>query len=436
MTFMGLLIRFVRQRRVTFVLTALSIAAGTALVSGILLLREAGEETFSQKDTGYEILVGAKGSPLQLVLNTMYHTGTPVGNIPIDVLHRIEKDRRVGSLLPMVFGDNVQGYKVIGTTDRLFDGFEYRKGRSIQVRNGRRFATEYEAVIGSEVAAKTGLRTGSTVVMTHGMHEEGEQHDFRPVVVTGILAPTHTAIDRGIYTTMRTVWDAHYREYRHRQEEAEALLEEAEGADDHEHEHPAHEHHTEETDTIIPADFTTITAIAVKLKSPVFFESFIYAVNEGTTAQAVLPVREIAGLFAVVGNINGLLLAISWLVVVIGAVSVFVAMYTSLKERRRELAILRALGAHRRTVFALMVSEAVAAGLAGGTAGIVLAHAGLIAAAPWVYRQTGVPVTGTGLYAFEAGVLLGVVALSAFVALLPAFRAYRVEVSEHLAPVQ
>mgnify|MGYP001547932642 CR=1 FL=1 len=431
MTFWGLLLRFVRQRWVTFVLTALSIAAGTTLVTGILLLREQSEETFSQKETGYEILVGAKGSPLQLVLNTMYHTGTPVGNISLDVLHRIEKDRRIGSFLPMVFGDNVQGYKVIGTTGQLFDGFEYRKGRAVQVQSGRRFTADYEAVIGSEVAATTGLRQGSTVIMAHGMQEEGEKHDFHSVVITGILAPTHTAIDRGLYTTMRTVWDAHYHEYREQQEEADALLEEAEGGDAHEH-----EEHAAVADTTIPEDFTTITAIAVKLKSPVFFESFIRSINDGTTAQAVLPVREIAGLFAVVGNINGLLLAISWLVVVIGASSVFIAMYTSLKERRREIAVLRALGAHRRTVFALIVTAAVAAGLAGGVTGIVFAHGGLLLAAPWVPAQTGVPVSITGLYVFEGTVLLAVVVISAAVALLPAFKAYRVDVSQHLTPAQ
>jgi putative ABC transport system permease protein len=432
MSFFGLLVRFVRQRWVTFVLTALSIAAGTTLVTGILLLREQSEEAFSQKETGYEILIGAKGSPLQLVLNTMYHTGAPVGNISLEVLRRVEKDRRVGSFLPMVFGDNVQGHKVIGTTTRLFDGFEYRKGRSVQLQSGRAFAADYEAVIGSEMAVRTGLREGSTVLMTHGMQEEGEQHDFRPIVITGILAPTATAIDRGMYTTMRTVWDAHYEEYLEQRADADALLEEA----DETHEHHDHEEHTTARDTIIPEDFTTITAIAVKLKSPVFFESFIRSINEGTTAQAVLPVREIADLFAVVGNINGLLLAVSWLVVVIGATSVFIAMYTSLKERRREIAILRALGAHRRTVFALMITEAMAAGLAGGVTGILLAHVGLLLMAPSVQAQTGVPVSVSGLYPFEGVVLLAVLLMSIGVALLPALKAYRVDVSRHLTPAQ
>lgn len=436
MTLLLLGVRFIQQRRIVFLLTALSIAAGTALVVGILLLHTASEQAFSQKDTGYEVIVGAKGSPLQLVLHTMFYIGTPVGNIPHNLADKLLSDKRVKHALPMVFGDNVQGYKVVGTTGQFFDIFEYRKKRTVTVQRGERFRQNYEAVIGSEVAAKTGLQIGSKVTMAHGMHEDGALHEHRAVVITGILAPTHTALDRGVFTTMETVWDAHYREYREQQREAEALLEEEDEAES-EHVGGEHHHHAAEDDDIpegIPNDFTTITAIAVQLKSPIFFESFVRAVNEGTTAQAALPVREIAGLFAVVGNINGVLLALSWSVVIVGAFSMFIAMYTSLHERRREVAILRALGAHRRTVFALVVAEAAITGALGALAGICIAHLILLFTAPYVQATIGVPLAAGNFYGFEGTVVAGVVGLAVVVAVVPAAQVYKVDVANSLTP--
>lgn len=453
MTLLLLGVRLIQQRRVVFLLTALSIAAGTALVVGILLLHTASKQAFSQKDTGYEVVVGAKGSPLQLVLHTMFHIGTPVGNISHSVADKLLSDRRVRYALPMVFGDNVQGYKVVGTTAQFFDTFEYRKSHVVSVQKGARFQQDYEAVLGSEVAAKTGLQIGNSVVMVHGMHEEGAAHEHRAIVITGILAPTHTALDRGIFTTMETVWDAHYREYREQQREAEALLEEADAeseeaegkhhdADKGEHHHHHHAgeggHHHHEGDSDMPAsipdDFTTITSIAVQLKSPIFFESFVRAVNEGTTAQAALPMREIAGLFAVVGNINNVLLALSWSVIVVGAFSMFIAMYTSLHERRREMAILRSLGAHRRTVFALVLVEAAATGVVGALAGVCISHLVLLLAAPYVQTAIGVPLEAGNIHGFEFTVIAGVVGIAMAVALLPAVQVYRVDVADSLAP--
>lgn len=452
MTFLSLAYKFIRQRRVAFALTALSIAAGTALVVALLLLHTASEQAFSQKDTGYEVIVGAKGSPLQLVLNTLFHIGTPVGNIPHSIVEKLQADKRVKHALPMVFGDNVHGYKVVGTTRQFFDVFEYRKARTIVLQSGKPFQQHYEAVIGSDVAVKTGLRIGSTVVMVHGIDEGGERHEHRALVITGILAPTHTALDRGVFTTMETVWDAHYREYREQQREAEALLEEAEadgehGEGEHHHdhaehehdhaEHGTHEHHTDEETIAVeqmPADFTSITAVAVQLRSPIFFESFVRSINEGTTAQAALPVREIAGLFAVVGNINGVLLALSWSVVVVGAFSMFIAMYTSLHERRREMAILRALGAHKRTVFALVLAEAIGTGVVGACIGVCLAHLALLFAAPHIQTALGIPVEAGALYSFEWTVVGGVLGLAVVVAILPAVQVYRADVADALVP--
>lgn len=437
MKFFEILLKFLRQRLVSSSFTALSVAVGVALVAGILTLRLESEKAFSQKETGFELIVGAKGSPLQLVLNTMYHLGTPVGNFPLEVYEKLSKDRRVKFMLPMVFGDNVGGFKVIGTNPDLFTRFEYKKDQKIELNSGKGFTQNHEIVLGAIVAQTLNLKVGDSVSVRHGLQEQAPgAHDHGKMVVVGILQPTRTAIDKGVYCTMYTVWDVHYHEYKEAQEAAEAVMNaeqkpSAGSTAQHEEQHKEQGEHGHE----IPAEFTSITSVAVKLKSPVFFEAFTRSVNEGTSAQAAMPIREIMGLFEIVGSINGLLLGISYLVIIIGAISIFVALYNSLAERRREIAILRSLGARRGTIFALIISEAVVIGGLGGIMGIILARSGLYLGKTTLTQQIGGNLEFAALYGFDALLIAGVIMLSASVSLLPAIKAYRTDVAQNLSPL-
>ncbi len=432
MSFFRIVLNFLRQRLFASTLTAASVAVGVALVASILALRLESERAFSQKDTGFEVIVGAKGSPLQLVLNTMYHLGTPVGNFPLESYEKLKTDRRVKYMLPMVFGDNVGGYKVIGTTPEFFTTFQYRKDTGIRVANGQPFTTNYQIVIGAEVAQNLRLKVGDSVTIKHGIQEGAPgEHDHGKMPIVGILAATQTAIDKGVFSTMYTVWDIHYHEY----EEAQEAAEKAAGGGKHEDEHHDHDADEHEHTHTMPPEFTSVTAVAVKLKSPIFFEAFIRSVNEGTQAQAAMPIQEIMALFAIVGNINGVLLGISYLVIVIGAISIFVSLYNSLNERRREIAILRSLGARRSTILMLILSEAVSIGLLGGIAGILLARLGLRFAKEFLTKQIGNNLDFAAFYSFDAALLAGVVLLSAMVAVIPAMKAYRTDVAQNLAPL-
>ncbi len=436
-----LLLRFLQQRSVATALTMLSVAVGVALTAAILTLRVEAERSFSQKDTGFEIIVGAKGSPLQLVLNTLYHVGAPVGNFPLADCERIQADKRVKSSLPMVFGDNVGGFKVIGTTTDFFTKFEYRKGLQIGMADGKPFTGDFEAVLGAEVAQNLRLKTGDSITVRHGL-ETNEQgaHDHGKMPIVGTLAATGTAIDKGVYMTMRTVWDTHYDEYEEARQAAEQALATANGEKKSEAQSDAKaehskEHKEEHHEHPIPPEFTTVTALAVKLKSPVFYDSFTRSVNDGTSAQAAMPIREIMGLFQIVGNVNGILLGISYLVIIVGAVSIVVAMYTSLNERRREIAILRSLGAHRRSIVGLMLAEAVIIGFVGSVVGLALSRIGLSLAKSALQQQLGAKLDFALWYSFDAPLLAGVLALTALVALLPALNAYRTDVAANLAPI-
>ncbi len=491
MTIWGILLRMLRQRAVATFLTAVTIAAGVALVAATLILREESERAFAQKETGFEILVGAKGSPLQLVLNSLYNVGPPVGNIAYGFLDSVKADPRVNLALPMVTGDNVLGYRVIGVASDFFTQFEFRRGENVKLAEGAAFTADYEAVIGADIAAAGDIRLNDVVTMTHGIvDEESQTHAHGQVRVCGVLEPTGTAIDRSVYTSLATVWDVHYVEYEEQRLAAEAaqaefaaeepdaddpevnkkIQGEAETHDhsdhdhdhgqvddvhdhaDHDHDHGDHDHadhdhdhgdhahhlHTAPGEKIaheIPVEFQTISSVAVKLKSPIFFESFIRLINENSIAQATMPVREIQSLFAIVGNVNGILLAVSWLVIVIGALSIFVSIYNSLNERKREIAILRSLGARRRTIFGLIELEAMAIALCGSLAGIILAHLGLNFFGAEISARVGVNLDFALWYNFELLLMAGVVLLAALVACVPAWKAYRVDVAHNLAPI-
>lgn len=448
-----LLLRFLRQRRIATTLTTLSVALGVALTASILTLRTESERAFSQKDTGFEVIVGAKGSPLQLVLNTMYHIGAPVGNIPLTDAEKLMRDKRVRFALPMVFGDNVGGLKVIGTTEDFFTTFEYRKDTHLSLTNGTAFRKNYEAVLGSEAAQILGKKVGDSITVRHGL-EESEQgaHEHGKMPVVGILASSGTAIDKGVFMTMYTVWDTHYHEYAEQQEAAEKALaaqenqgksEENKHHDDHDHEghnHEGHDHDHDESEHnehnhAIPPDFTTVTALVVKLKSPVFYDSFVRSVNDGTSAQAALPIREISSLFAIVGNVNGMLLGVSYLVILVAAMAIVAAMYNSLNERRREIAILRSLGAHRGTILRLILSEAAFIGFVGFCAGLLMSRMGIHWGKPMLERTVGTALDIHWFYGFDAWIGTGVVVLSVVVALIPAWQAYRTDVAQNLAPL-
>ena len=202
-------------------------------------------------------------------------------------------------------------------------------------------------------------------------------------------------------------------------------------ADNKHHDHAEGGEHTH----AIPPEWTTVTALAVKLKSPIFFESFIRSVNEGTAAQAAMPIREIMALFQIVGNVNGVLLGISYLVIVMGVFSILVSLYTTLNERRREIAILRSLGARRQTIFLLILSESVMIAFVGGALGLGLAQMGLWLAQDRLKASIGGNLTFAPFYIFDAWLLVGVIGLSALVACLPAIKAYRTDVARNLAPL-
>jgi putative ABC transport system permease protein len=429
-----------RQRALATCLTTLSVALGVALCAAILLIRQEMQKRFEQGAIGYEMVVGAKGSPLQLVLNTVFHLDISPGNIPWDLFTTLRDDRRVKLAIPFAVGDNYRGFRIVGTTDALFREFEFEPGRKFAFAQGGPFqfseeALEHafeeaaerakaaaegktaephdhdrvsEAVLGSAVAAQTGLKLGNTFVASHGLQEAADEKVHGDVAwkVVGILAPTGTANDRAIFINLDSFYHI----------EGHEIRETGKPLDD---------------DTTPPG---MVSSIVLKLRTPVHALGLAREINDSLNAMAAFPASEIRNLFQIVGNIDRVLLAQAILIVIVAGVAIAVSIYNSLSERRREIAILRALGARRRTIFAIVVWEAVAICLLGGVAGLLGGHAIVTLANVALQEASGFTVAAFRFQTVELLVLAGCVILGALSGFGPAARAYRTDVAENLAP--
>ncbi len=412
MGILSIVYKNIKQRSLSSLLTMFSIMLGVALVIAIIILRQESEEAFNQTATGYELIVGPKGSSLQLTLNTVYQIGVPIQNMPLNVYELLKNDRRVKLAIPYVLGDNFKDFRLIGTVPEIFTEFEYKKGIRYRIEQGKIFENDFEAVIGSETSQRTGLKTGDTFTGSHGVdsYEGAEAHDEFNFKVTGILEKTFTPADRVIFVTMNSVWKIH-----------------------------DHEEDNQKDSAALSKNENTITSILLKLKNPVYFDLIRRQINdnkyEGINAQAVMPVFEIKQLFDIIGNINSILLVIAYLVIFVAAISILVSLYNSMNERKRDIAIMRSLGATKFTILKIIVLEGALLSLSGSAAGILLGHIAVFFMKNKISDLAGIQISGTTFNIFELYILAGTLLLGIFVSTIPALKAYKTDVAKNLNPV-
>ena len=427
--------RSLRQRSLASTLTGFSMALGVALVVVVLVIHGVISESFQRNaGLGYDIIVGAKGGKLQLVLNTVYHLSTPVENIPYSYLKEFTEGpykKYVEIAIPYCLGDNYEGFRVVATVPDLFQ-VEYAPKRKYAFKQGRNFAKAgfFEGVIGATVAAQTKLKLGDTFQPVHGVDENEQGHVHEPFKIVGILEPTGTPNDRALFINIEGFYllENHAKPVEKTKDAvAKPKSAKAEPHDDHDHD-PKHEHEP------LPEAQRELTAILIRVSTPTAGIFLPNAVNEGSVAQAVLPVREIRSLFEViVGPIELILLVLTVLIVVVSGIGILVSIYNSMSERRREIAIMRALGASRTTIRSIVLMESILLSLGGGLAGWLLGHSLIALLSPAIQAQTGV---ATGLFAFvtaELALVPGLIGLAAAVGYLPAMAAYRTDVARGLA---
>ncbi len=471
MNLFQLVLKQMRQRALSTWLTLLSVILAVALTVTVLILYEAGDTLFVQTDYGYDLLIGAKGSRLNLVMNTVYHLGDPStsGTIPYmfyeDLPKQFPAEAYVGGAVewkvPVVFGDNVQGYRIVGASPGLFGfddkdkplppvkTFKYRKDRMFEFAAGTSYhSRKFEAVLGSEVSLKTGLKVGSTFKAQHGADESPTAEEHHEVwTVTGVLKPTHTANDRIVFISLISALAIPEHEAAIKQMEAVtrdpwAAQKPAPAPATKPTTAPAKSGHEEayeldpktgEIDLMYPKTEWRVAAIYVHTKGGNSVNSLEYVINSGRDAMAVRPAVEMRSFFNIFMKPATLVLAaIAVLVTVVAAVSILVSIYNAVSARSREIAIIRALGATRMRILLLVCTEAGLVGLAGGILGLIVAHAGMGITSVILRSSVGEGLPWLQLNWFELVYLLGVVVLTVFAGLVPALKAYQTPVATNL----
>jgi putative ABC transport system permease protein len=437
----------IRQRSLASSLTCLSISLGVMLMALVLTGSSILEKNFNQNSVNYDLIVGPKGSSLQLVLNTVYRIGDPIGNIPYRFYRELKDDPRIKEAVPIAMGDVTQegGFKIVGTTSRYFE-LDYAPDQPFKMtKDSKRFGTDFDAIIGAQVAFKNKWGLGKKLKLVHG-GEEGHVHDEEFTVV-GILAPTGTANDKTVFVNLDGFYaisghDKPIREAveQHKQffgedigitEEEIARLEqqEREEAEAHDEEGGHAHHHHHET----PEIKKDLTAIFVQTKSVMHAAMLEGKSKRGYRAQFVNPIP-IIGRFMrdVLGSIRTVLFGMTVLIILVSAVGIFVSIYNSMSDRRKEIAIMRALGARRQTVFSIILAESVLLCLAGGVLGILLGHGLIYLGDPIIEYRAGILVDPLTVNVWELVLFPVLLVLAALIGFLPGMTAYRTDVADAL----
>ena len=443
----------IRQRALASFLTALSVALGVTLMVSVLVVHGIVDRIFSQNASGYHLVVGAKGSPLQLVLNTIYHLSSPVENIPYLYYKELKSNPRVKNAIPICMGDvTMEGnFRIIGTSPEFFE-VDYHPEKKFRVR-GHYLEDAFDAVIGSQVARTNGWDIGSTFQPAHGVADDDHVHEEKFTVV-GVLQATGTPNDNGVYIHIDGFYQiaghakpadeaaakaAAFEEVEKKKEggqqqpETVAPAEEAKPAEKKEKhdDHAGHDHHGHHHE--LPDEQKEVTAVLINAKHDPAAIILRANINEGPYAQAAVPFQEINWILNnVVGNVRTLLVVMTALILVVSGVGIFVSIYNSMADRRREIAVMRALGAQRGTVFSIIFLESILLCVGGGLFGVLLGHGMVVIAAPILEVRTGLLIDPWAFETLELVLLPALIALASLVGIVPGLTAYRTDVAKAL----
>ena len=393
--------RYLWSRPLAASLNLLLLALGLASISFVLLVSQQISRAFERDLAGIDVVVGAKGSPMQLILSGVFHIDAPTGNVPLAAVQELEKNAQVAKLIPISLGDSFRGFRIVGTS------LDYIQHYNAKLASGALWDKPLQAVIGSQVARQTNLKAGDTFAGNHGLLSGasggGETHDKTPYTVVGVLAASGSVLDRLVLTSTESVWKVHETDTALDAEDQKILEEERE-----------------------------ITLALVQYKSPLAAVTFPRFVNTTTEMQAAAPALEITRLLGMIGVGTDVLKVLASVLLLTAGLSVFIALWSAVRERRADLALLRMLGAPPRKIAGLLLCEALWLALLACALGVV-AGQGVMAAASWALQAEKSVVIGAFVWPIELIVvpLLAVgVALAA--SALPAWEAYRVSVFELL----
>ncbi|MEL6675978.1 MAG: FtsX-like permease family protein [Bacteroidota bacterium] len=380
-----------------------------SIISLLLLLNQQLDQQFKKNIKGIDMVIGAKGSPLQLILSAVYHIDNPTGNIPLEEANRFRKHPLVKQSIPLAYGDNYKGYRILGTETTYIDHY------GGELAEGKIWEKPMELTIGSSVAETMNLKVGQEIVSSHGLIDDVTGHDDAPFTIVGILKPSGTVLDQMMLGAIESVWLIH--DEGHEEEEAE---EEGETQD-----HEGEAEHAEED--------REITALLITYRSPMAMVQLPSLINQGTSMMAAVTAIEVNRLFELFAVGISTLRAIAIAIMVISIISVLFSLYNSLRDRTYELALMRSLGASRWRLFWLILLEGGVLALMGYVLGMMVSRGGMALIANFIAENYRYDFPVFEFLEAELWLLPITLGLGLLAALLPAWKAYETDISKTLA---
>ncbi len=413
----GIALRSLANRRLTVGLTIIGLTVSVALLLGVEQARKSAREGFTQTISGTDLIVGARSGPVQLLLYSVFHIGNATNQLSWQSYEEIAASDAVAWTVPIALGDSHRGFRVMGTTDAVFEHYRYARSRELRFAEGEAFAGVFDAVIGADVAARLGYDVGREIVLSHGVATTSFlDHGDKPFTVTGILERTGTPLDRSVLVSLEGIEAIHV---------------------DWQQGRPPTPGQRVSADDARAMDLQpkAITAFLVGLESRVATFGLQRAINDYTdeALTAILPGVALSELWSVIATVERVLLAISACVVLAGLIGMVTTLLTSLSERRREMAILRAVGARPWHIFVLFMLEATAIGVAAAVLGSALVFGGFWLGAGVIARETGIHLELVAPGQSEAIIVGLVIAASALAGAIPAWRAWRTSLADGLS---
>ncbi len=411
---LALAVRSLRNRKFTAGLTVISIALAVMLLLGVERIRTESREGFAATLSGTDLIVGSRASPVHLLLYSVFRIGNPTNNLRWQSYLAVAQRPEIAWTIPLSLGDSHRGFRVLGTTQDYFEHFRFAGGRRLTLAEGGIFEDTHDAVLGADVAEDLRYRVGDSIVIAHGSGEVSfALHEEQPFKVSGVLARTGTPVDRTMHVTLEGL-DSVHAESDDAFDPLAAAVREAPGG------------------RASGARERAISAFLVGLKSRPAALLMQRAINEyrDEPLTAIMPGVTLQEVWEIVGTVEKTLFAVSALVLVVGLAGMLVALLTSLSERRREMAILRSVGARPMHVFGLILGEATFLTLLGTALGVAALYLGLIGGRPWLESRLGLFITVGWPSDYEFGLMILVAVAGVLIGLVPAYRIYRYSLAD------
>lgn len=407
---------YLKARPLNTAINIILLSLGIAVITILLLFNNQLEQKIKENVRGIDLVVGAKGSPLQLILCTIFHIDFPTGNIKLAEAEKISRNRVVKKAIPLALGDSYQSYRIIGTNKGYADLYK------AELAHGEWWKNTLEVTIGANVHVLTHLRLGDQFASSHGLTADGHAHNDHRYTVKSIMKKTNSVLDNLILTNVESVWEMH-----EENSQGKEMLESHSQADS-----------SSIYSRLVPSvsaedSVKEITSLLIQYRSPLGAIQLPRFVNAQSSLQAASPAFETARLFSILGVGVDILMGFAYVLIAISGLSIFIALYNSLKERRYDMAIMRSMGATRSKLFVSIILEGGLLTLLGSIIGLLTGHGVLIILSTVVEETQKAGISGLVFYTQEWIILGGSLLLGLLCAIIPAVQAYRTDISKVLA---